>query len=158
MRIHRKRIYWFCLLTYLWSATGLISIATVSAITNDHTSGQVVVIAGQDDEVIVHHVGHRDIHDPTANDANDANDTTGQMARDADHGHSDHVLKLDSESDGNGSFPTAHKFTNLLAGKLLCVAPHVMISATVVALDFLPAHITVRNSSIAIVQMTRLRI
>lgn len=155
MRTHRKRIYWFCLLAYLWSATGLSSFAILASITDDHAAGEVVVMPGQDDEVIFHHVGHRDKHEPMVIDAHDA---TGQLASAVDHSHSDHVLKLDQEADGNGSFPTAHKFTNLFAAKLLGLAPLVMITATLAAPDFLPAHTTVRNSSVAIVKMTRLRI
>jgi len=110
---------------------------------------------GQGDEVIFHHVGHRDKHEPMVADAHEA---TGQLATDVEHGHSDHVLNLDQEADGNGSFPSAYKFTNLFAAKLFGVAPHVVVTAALAAPDFLPAYTTIRNSSIAIVQMTRLRI
>jgi len=152
MRTHRKHIYWLCLLAYVWSATGLGSIVAVTAVTNEHVPGQVVVIPGQNDEVIFHHVGHRDKHELTANDA------TGRVASDVHHSQSDHVLKLDPEAEGNSSFPMALKFTNLLFAKLLGVAPHVMSRATLAVLDFTPAHTAIRNSNVAIVKMTRLRI
>lgn len=155
MRIHRTRVYWLCLLAYLWSATGMSNVALMTALVDNHLSVPVVVITGPDDQVIVHHVGHRDVHEPTVVDTHE---DAGHLVGDTSHAHSDHVLKLDSDPGGNGSVSKDHMLSNLLPAKLLGIAPRPTVTVSVACRDFFPARSAVRNSTIAIVQTTRLRI
>ncbi len=155
MRIHRQRVYWFCLLAYLWSATGMGNVALIAALVSNHLTAPVVVVTGQDDEVIVHHVGHRDVHEPTAVDTQD---NSGRLAGEAHHEHSDHVLKLASDTYGKGPAFKDDTLSSVLSAKLLGVAPRPAVSIASASRDFFPARSAVRNSTVAFVQITRLRI
>ncbi len=155
MRIHRPRIYWFCLLAYLWSATGMANMALVTALLDNHPSAPVVVMTGQQDEVIIHHLGHRDVHEPTVVDTQD---DAGLRAGDTRHLHSDHVLKLDADLGGNGPVSKHSKLFDPLPAKLLGMAPRLIFTNALAVRDFFPTRSPIRNSAVAVVQLTRLRI
>ena len=58
----------FCLVAYLWTATGLSQATFVNTLINTHARASVLLETAPDDEWFLHHVGHRDAHEPNAID------------------------------------------------------------------------------------------
>ncbi len=87
----RSRYYLlFALLTYLWCATGLDRLASVSGVLSNESNSSFVMANDQPGQLVIHHVGHRDAHEPTVQDAGDGHDDA--------HGHDDHVVPYCDDS------------------------------------------------------------
>lgn len=107
MRRYRHYLL-LALLTYLWCATGLDRLASLHSVMGNEPADTVVVATEQARQLIVHHVGHQDIHEPGTLDLADAH------ADDEAHGHDDHVVSY-CDNDANQATPAKetklHKFT-----------------------------------------------
>ncbi|NQD37929.1 hypothetical protein HPT27_12935 [Permianibacter sp. IMCC34836] len=100
MRRYRPYLL-FALLTYLWCATGLDRLATLHSVTASEPADTVLMATEQARQLVVHHVGHRDAHEPAVADNADPLDDTDA----ASHGHGDHVVTYcddDSEQATTG--------------------------------------------------------
>ena len=104
MRRYRHYLL-FALLTYLWCATGLDRLASLYSVMSNEPADTVVVATEQARQLIVHHVGHQDAHEPGTLDLADAH------ADDGAHGHDDHVV---SYCDDDATQATPAKETKLL--------------------------------------------
>lgn len=104
MRRYRHYLL-LALLTYLWCATGLDRLASLQSVMSNEPADTVVVATEQTRQLIVHHVGHQDAHEPGTLDLADAH------SDDDAHGHDDHVV---SYCDDDASQATPAKETKLL--------------------------------------------
>ncbi len=110
----------FALLTYLWCATGLDRIASLGVF-NSESDNAFVVAKVQPGQMVIHHMGHRDAHEPTVQDGDEAHDEV--------HGHGDHVVPY-CDDDSSATFAKEAK-----AGKPPIFA--VLVSYT----QWLPQHV-----------------
>ncbi len=141
-----------CLLSYLWVSTGVANVLQVHRASVQEPSARIIVDESSH-SLIVHHPGYRDQHDPKG----------------ADHvqTHSDHVVKLACDH-ANFAALTAHvSLAKALASDVLVTyLPPPVVNYSLLAQTMLVAQQPPpaasppisRNSSIAIVQLTRLRI
>ncbi|MFN4292433.1 MAG: hypothetical protein ACOY3E_09540 [Pseudomonadota bacterium] len=103
MRRYRHYLL-LALLTYLWCATGLDRLASLHSVMSNEPADTVVVATEQARQLVVHHVGHQDAHEPGTLDLADAH------ADDDAHGHDDHVV---SYCDDDATQATPAKETKL---------------------------------------------
>ncbi|NQD37646.1 hypothetical protein HPT27_11475 [Permianibacter sp. IMCC34836] len=105
MRRYRHYLL-FALLTYLWCATGLDRLASLQSVMSNEPADAVVVATEQARQLVVHHVGHQDVHEPGTLDLADAD-------ADSSHGHGDHVVPY-CDDDANQATPAKEtKFNKL---------------------------------------------
>ena len=153
MYASRMIVQMLCLLSYLWASTCIANVLQMHQFSVQEPSAEIIV-----DEVkgslIVHHHGYRDQHEPQA-----------KLDLKAD---SDHVVKLACEHSDLSAFVTKVSLAKALTIDVLpAYLPPPVFSYTATAKTLLlaqqpppqsaPPPIS-RNSSIAIVQLTRLRI
>lgn len=86
------------LLTYLWCATGIDRLASWSSVMNSEPAGAVIVMTEQARQLVIHHVGHQDRHEPNLEADVDAH------AEDVAHTHADHVVTY-CDDDSNQATP-----------------------------------------------------
>ncbi|TQC96293.1 hypothetical protein FK216_12570 [Moraxellaceae bacterium AER2_44_116] len=142
-----------CLLSYLWTSTCLGNALLVNQLIQQDPHPQIIVMDAANDSLIVHHKGHRDQHEPQAQDNRQASN---------EHEHSDHVVKLvcvDHDQTWLAAKPPLNKVQ--VADTLWAYLPPPVVTYTTTAKTLLlaqqPPPLS-RNSSLAIVQLTRLRI
>lgn len=140
---------WFSLCAYFWAALGVAEAAQVEAVVARHAQQSIMIDASAADELLVHHLGHRDGHEPHANVCVQSSDA---CALDADH-----VIKLGDDHALSG--PLAKSVATVkLTALATCVGTIVGIDAPrpqVLPQSFLSV---TRNSSTATVKLARLRI
>lgn len=154
MKSRYRSIGWLCLVAYLWAATGLSDAVSLKTLVNEHGHGSIVFEPAADAELIVHHVGHRDAHEPHTIDT-----AYKQCEGDTSQGHShaDHVLKLDGTKQTNGFLAKDLKVPKFLDDELLTITPVIdplSPRSMHVALQACPS----RNSALAFVKLTQLLI
>lgn len=148
----RFYIHLLCLVTFTWAATCVGETLIVYQYAQDDSHSQTTLVEGTDQSWVFHHIGHQDQHETATQDEECANE--GQM-------HEDHIVK---HGCVNGivakvvepSLP-AKAPAMLLAEPPQSTPLHTvatLIPASWVA-DLAPA---TRNSSLAIVKLTRMRI
>jgi hypothetical protein len=81
----------FCLLAYAWAAFGIGDFALVRGVLHHHADARVILSPGAQGTLTVHHVGHRDAHEPF----NLADNCCGASLLGEDEQHSDHVMQVD---------------------------------------------------------------
>lgn len=151
--VSRIVIQMLCLLSYLWVSTGIANAMQVQHASAAEPTARIIVDETRH-SLIVHHLGHRDQHEPKASE------TTAN--------HSDHVVKLSCahpDFSALSSHITLAKDT-VAADVLLAYLPPPVSSYTLLAQTMLVAQQpppatappSSRNASIAIVQLTQLRI
>ncbi len=155
MKSQYKHPLWFCLVAYLWTATGMSDAASLNTLVNQHGRGSIVVETAADAQLIVHHVGHRDAHEPHAIDAEDR-----QYRGDTIHGHShaDHVLNLERTKPTNRFLAKDLKVPKFSNGELLAVAPAIDQLHSGSTLFATPTVGPSRNSALAFVKLAQLRL
>ena len=160
MYAFRMVVQMLCLLSYLWASTCVANVST--CVTNVLQVHQLqlqepraeIILDEINDSLIIHHLGHKDQHEPLAKSISQAD--------------GDHVVKLACVSpnlfvpSSKVSLAQVH-----MVDVLLTYLPPPVFSFTSIARTLLlgqqpppqaePPPIS-RNSSIAIVQLTRLRI
>ena len=151
--VSRLVVQLLCLLSYLWTSTCLGNVLLVNQLIQQDSYPQIIVMDAANDSLIVHHKGHRDQHEPQAQDNRQASN---------EHEHGDHVVKIvcvDHQPSGLTAKPQLNKIQ--VADVLLAYLPPPVVSYTATAKTLLlaqqPPPLS-RNSSLAIVQLTRLRI
>ena len=151
--VSRIIVQLLCLLSYLWVSSGVANVLQVQLASAQEPTARIIVDENSH-SLIVHHQGHRDQHEPQAAD-------TLQT-------HSDHVIKLAcTHPDFSGFSSHISLAKTATADVLLAYLPPPVFDYTTLAQTMLVAQQpppfaiaspTSRNSSIAIVQLTRLRI
>ncbi len=153
MLLSRIIIQLLCLLSYIWVSTGVANAMQLYQASVQEPTAQIIV---DDDRhrLILHHQGYRDSHEPKANGA--------------PHIHSDHVIKLSCAHPEFSALASHVKLAKVKIATDVLVAylPPPVFSYTAFAQKTLvaqqppPANSPPlsRNSSIAIVQLTQLRI
>jgi len=151
--LSRILIQLLCLFSYIWISTGIANAMQFYQASVQEPTSRIIV---DDDShrLILHHQGYRDSHEPKASGSQ--------------HIHSDHVIKL---SCAHPEFSALTSHVELAKVKiatqvLLAYLPPPVFSYTALAQKTLvaqqppPANASPfsRNSSIAIVQLTQLRI
>lgn len=151
--VSRLVVQLLCLLSYLWTSTCLGNVLLVNQLIQQDPYPNIIMIDEASDLLTVHHKGHRDQHEPQAQDKRQAS---------SEHEHSDHVVKIvcvDHQPSGLTAKPPLNKIQ--VADVLLAYLPPPVVSYTATAKNLLlaqqPPPLS-RNSSLAIVQLTRLRI
>jgi hypothetical protein len=155
MTAPRTLVQMLCLLSYLWASSCLANVLQLQQVGLEQ---HIQIIVDQNSEaLIVHHQGHRDQHEPQALGIHSDGD--------GDH---DQVIKLACVHPDLAALSTKAAFDHALAADvLLGYLPSVSVSYTFLAKNLLlaqgPPPPTVsppasRNSSIAIIQLTQLRI
>jgi hypothetical protein len=153
MYASRIVVQMLCLLSYMWASTCIANVLQMHQFSQQEPNTELIVDQ-INDSLIVHHHGYRDQHEPQA-----------KLDQKAD---SDHVVKLACEHpDLSAFFTKASLAKALIVDVLLAYLPPPVFSYTATAKTLLlaqqpppqsaPPPIS-RNSSIAIVQLTRLRI
>lgn len=140
-----------CLLSYLWASTCLGDVLWVHHFSLQEPQSQII-FNEVNDSLIVHHKGHRDQHEPQAPDNLKVS--------------SDHVIKLICLHEDLSSLTAKPSHSKVQDIEILFeYLPPPTVSYTTLAQTLLvaqqppptPPPIS-RNSSVAIVQLTRLRI
>jgi len=142
-----------CLLSYLWASSCIANVLQMHQF-NQQEPRTELIVDEDNGSLTVHHFGHRDQHEPQA-----------QLSKTAD---SDHVVKLACFHHDLSAFFTKVSLAKALTSDVLIVylpPPVFSYNATARMLllaqqpppQSVPAPIS-RNSSVAIVQLTRLRI
>lgn len=147
-------IHWLCLLAYTWAATCIGDNLAIGSLLAEHPAASIVFEMSQDQALVAHHRGHRDIHEPSAVDPAQVG---AAINADAEQAHVDHVLSLTRTPPPGGFNVTSHKL-DLLSSVLPVVPPFFLepsvASATLRYVDPPPTH----NSRIAFIRLTQLRI
>ena len=146
----------FCLVAYLWTATGLSQATCVSTLINTHARASVLLETAPDDEWFLHHVGHRDAHEPNAIDHERHAATSSTACSDS---RADHVMKFDGNAQASAPIAKDFKSPKLPLASLLVatafvdqpVPPHLSIPDAT-------AQVGSRNTSLAFVKLTQLRL
>lgn len=156
MSRQRFFVHLLCLFAYGWSATSLGTTLLMQRYNADATHVRVAPSGDGTQAWIFHHAGHRDQHEPQARDA---------AGSSGEPQHRDHVVKL-AGPDVIGAIGAADirpiKFTpsdNAPAAlpaalPLSSIAP----AANAFTLPYAGPPPSTRNSSLALVRLTRLRI
>ena len=151
--VSRLVVQLLCLLSYLWTSTCLGNVLLVNQLIQQDPYPNIIMIDEASDLLTVHHKGHRDQHEPQAKDERQAG---------SEHEHGDHVVKIvcvDHQPSGLTAKPPLNK--TQVADVLFAYLPPPVVSYTTTAKNLLlaqqPPPLS-RNSSLAIVQLTRLRI
>ena len=154
---HRSRFArWFCLMAYLWTATGLSQATFVSALIDTHPRASVIIEAAPDGELLLHHIGHRDAHEPNAIDHE--HPATAGMAE-CCGSHADHVVKLDGEAQrGAPSAKDSKSPPSLPASLFAAKAFADSLTPPRLPSPDATAQIASRNTSLAFVKLTQLRL
>ena len=153
MSASRIVVQMLCLLSYLWASTCIANVLQMRQFSQQEPHSELIVDQ-INDALIVHHYGHRDQHEPQA-----------KLNQNVD---SDHVVKLACDHPNLYAFGTkASLAKSLIVDVLLTYIPPPVVSYAANAKNLLlaqqpppqsaPPPIS-RNSSIAILQLTRLRI
>ncbi|MBI2798693.1 MAG: hypothetical protein HYX63_00150 [Gammaproteobacteria bacterium] len=138
--------HWWCLVAYLWAATGMGDTALVNALLDADGHDSIVFEPAPDAELIAHHVGHRDAHEPHAID-NAAHPT-----------HADHILKLDGTKQANGFLAKDLKGQKFADGKSLAIALPIEEPNPILMHPSMRAVCSSRNSALAFVKLAQLRL
>lgn len=151
--VSRLVVQLLCLLSYLWTSTCLGNVLLINQLVQQDPYPNIIMIDEASDLLTVHHKGHRDQHEPQAKDERQAG---------SEHEHGDHVVKIvcvDHQPSGLTAKPPLNK--TQFADVLLAYLPPPVVSYTTTAKNLLlaqqPPPLS-RNSSLAIIQLTRLRI
>ena len=155
MTASRTLVQMLCLLSYLWASSSLSNVLQLQqASLEPHTQ---IILDTTQQALIVHHQGHRDQHEPEAQGIHSDGD--------GDH---DHVIKLAYVHPDLAALSAKISFKQAQASDVLLGAlPPSVFSYTSLARTLLQAQgpppqtaspPTSRNSSIAIIQLTQLRI
>ena len=150
--VSRLVVQMLCLLSYLWTSTCLGNVLLIHQLIQQDPYPNIIMIDEARDILTVHHKGYRDQHEPQAQDERQAK---------SEHKHGDHVVKIvcvDHQPSGLTAKPPLHKIQ--IADVLWAYLPPPVVSYTFSAKTLLlaqPPPVS-RNSSVAIVQLTRLRI
>lgn len=142
-----------CLLSYLWASTCIANVLQMHQF-NQQEPRTELIVDEDNGSLTVHHFGHRDQHEPQA-----------QLSKTAD---SDHVVKLACFHHDLSAFVNQVSQAKVLVSDvLLAYLPSPTLNYTATAKTLLlaqqpppspvPAPIS-RNSSVSIVQLTRLHI
>ncbi len=151
--VSRIIVQLLCLLSYIWVSTGAANAMQFHEAKTLEPNA-LIIVDDDSHRLIVHHRGYRDSHEPTASD-------TQRI-------HSDHVIKLRC-AHPEFSALTSHvelAKVKIAADVLLTYLPPPVFNYTSLAQKMLVAQQpppiasppSSRNSSIAIVQLTQLRI
>lgn len=142
-------VVWLSLCAYFWAALGVAEAAQIDAVVAGHAQQSIMIDASVADELLVHHLGHRDGHEPHASACVQSTDA---CAVDADH-----VIKLGDDHTLSGPLAKSAAAATLTA---LAACVGAMVCAWAPRAQLLPApSIPVsRNSSTASVKLARLRI
>ena len=120
--------------------------ALINAVIDVHAQDSILIEPAPDAELIVHHVGHRDAHEPHA----------------IDHGdhptHADHVLKLDSEKQASGFLAKDFKTQKFADDNPLAIALAIGAPPRLPTPASLQAVCASRNAALAFVKLTQLRL
>ena len=101
----RSRCYlMLVLLTYLWCATGMDRLASWRSVMKIESAGTVVVMAEKARQLVFHHVGHRDAHEPNTLEVG-----TIAHADDSTHAHDDHVVTYCDDDSSQATTPKDNK-------------------------------------------------
>lgn len=151
--VSRITIQLLCLLSYIWVSTGIANAMQFHE-AREHEPTARFIVDDNNHRLFVHHLGYRDHHDPKAQ-------STQAI-------HDDHVIKLAvAHPDFSPLFNHVHLAKDPSAADvLLAYLPPAVFSYTAFAQKTLVAQQPPpttsppisRNSSIAIVQLTQLRI
>lgn len=114
--LRRSSILLFALFTYFWSASCLGELLLIQQLSSGH-DGSMQLAADDGRELVFHHAGHQDSHEPSAIDAH---------TDDGEH-HDDHVVALGCEQSSSPSLAKDFK----LGDRLL--APPALLFITVLA-------------------------
>ncbi len=153
MYASRMVVQMLCLLSYLWASTCIANVVQMRQFNQQEPSSELIVDQ-INSSLIVHHQGHRDQHEPKA-----------KLNQKAD---SDHVVKLACiHSDLSAFLSKASLVKAQTVDVFLAYSPPPLFNYMAIAKILLlaqqpppqsePPPLS-RNSSIAIVQLTRLRI
>lgn len=146
----RFYVHLLCLVAYAWVATCAGETLLVYQYSQDDSHARTTLVAGQDQSWVFHHVGHRDQHESKAQDARSAID---------EQVHGDHVVKQSGAEAATLRAVEPIQLVKVPGGLLAAPPPSVPFNtvAAPIPAPLLPAPPT-RNSSLAIVKLTRLRI
>lgn len=148
-RMRRFYTHVFCLLAYLWSATCLGETLLIHQFSAHDPHGAVTVTEAAGEGWVFHHAGHRDSHEPNAQDVSEPA---------AESAHGDHTVTCaDAEAVANAKTATPDKAPdNLFAAALPLPVPYLTAAApNPRRVGSLPL---VRTTPQAIARLTRLRI
>ena len=146
---------WLCIVAYFWAATGIAEAAQLDTVISQHSQSSVIVDSSSDARLVIHHVGHRDAHEPHSVDSNDRLvapiNVTGVP-------HVDHVINLNCSQEFSGLTAKDVKAPQLLA--LAAKSDSVMScwAASCPSMPTRPIALQIRNSNTASIKLTRLRI
>lgn len=153
----RSSLLLISLFAYLWSATSVGEALLIHQLAKHHNEATVVVPVDAGRELIFHHAGHQDAHEPTAIDVHAHADQPAAHAQTDDGHHGDHVVVLDNDQPASASLIKDVKFNNLLL-TLPAISYVTSLSGTpLVTLALRPAPST-RNSALSTLKLTRLLI
>jgi len=148
----RFYVHLLCLVAYAWVATCAGETLLVYQYSQNDSHARTTLVAGQGQSWVFHHVGQRDQHEPNAQDARSAID---------EQAHGDHVVKR-SSAEATTLRAVAPIQLAKVPGVLLVAPPPAVPFNTVAAPISVPLLAAppppTRNSSLAIVKLTRLRI
>jgi len=148
----RFYVHLLCLVAYTWAATCVGETLLVYQYSQDDSHARTTLVAGQDQSWVFHHVGHRDQHEPKAQDTRSVID---------EQAHGDHVVKHSGAEITTLGVVDPIRLVKVPEDPLAAPPPSVLFStvATPIPGPLLaePAPPT-RNSALAIVKLTRLRI
>ena len=148
-------VHLLCLFAYLWASTGVAETLLVHTTIAEHAGTAIVFEPTADNEVLIHHVGHRDAHEP---DAIDHEDEGYQSLTAHSEKHSDHVLKLHGADQSVALAAADFKLSKIPAHAIVSVLPTLHYSALTPILLNAAQPPPTRNSRIAFVQLSQLRI
>jgi hypothetical protein len=149
----RFYVHLLCLVVYAWAVTCVGQTLLVDQHSQDDSHVRTTLVAGQDQSWAFHHVGHRDQHEPKVQDTQSAID---------EQAHGDHVVKRNSGAEIT-TLGIVEPIRLVKVPEDLLAAPPPSVLFNTVAAPIPgpslaePAPPT-RNSSLAIVKLTRLRI
>ena len=147
-------VCWLCIVTYFWVAMGIAEAAQLDAVMMQHSRSSVIVDSSSDATLVIHHVGHRDTHEPHGAESNDrllaSNDSTADPL-------ADHVINLNCSQEFSGLTVKDIKPPQLLALAAICNSAVACWSAAR-PVTSRPAINSIPNPNTASIKLARLRI
>lgn len=137
---------------------GIAEAVQINAVFSHQGRSSLIVDATQNDRLVVHHIGHRDVHEPDAIDGVQSENVTAQGTG---HAHADHVIKLTCSQEFSGLVSTDARTAGIHPPMVAAIASVNSFAGLTAAPRWQPRSaivLPIRNSSLASVKLTQLRI